>query len=166
MKLRRIAPYGAVLLLAVLLDQAIKYLVEQHLALHQQIELMPFLALLHSRNTGVAFSLLSGVGGLWLSLLTFGIIIFIAVLAVRTDAAQLFARLGFVLIIGGALGNLIDRAVRGYVVDYVYFHTPAWSFAVFNLADAFITIGAGLVIFEEVLSWWRSRKPGQAGDRQ
>src|SRR5690606_6743337 len=53
------------------------------------------------------------------------------------------------LIFGGAVGNLIDRAVYGHVIDYILFHTPVWSFAVFNLADTFITLGAGLVILDE-----------------
>ncbi|WEX09546.1 signal peptidase II [Chelativorans sp. AA-79] len=158
MKARRVAPYALIVIVAILFDQGVKALVEAWLPLHQQVEILPFLALLHSRNTGVAFSFFSGVGGFWLSLLVFGIIIFIAVLAFRTDSAQLLARLGFALILGGAIGNLIDRAARGYVVDYVYFHTPVWSFAIFNLADAFITIGAVLVILEEVLAYRRERR--------
>ncbi|WP_159592149.1 signal peptidase II [Chelativorans xinjiangense] len=160
MKPRQTAFYGVLLFVAIALDQAIKTLVEARLPLHERLDVLPFLALLHSRNTGVAFSMFSGVDGLWLSLAVLGVIVFIAVLAVRTEATQIFARLGFALIIAGALGNLIDRAVRGYVVDYVYFHTPVWSFAIFNLADAFITIGAGLVILEEVLAWRRGRKAG------
>lgn len=157
-----LALYGTVLLLAIVVDQAIKYLIEAHMPLYERIDLLPFLALLHSRNTGVAFSLLSGVDGLWLSLFVLAVIVFIAVLAVRTDPAQILVRLGFVLIIGGALGNLIDRAVRGFVVDYVYFHTPVWSFAVFNLADVLITIGAGFVILEEVLAWRRGSREGRS----
>jgi len=158
MKLRRIVPYGAVLLVAIVADQVVKALVEAWLPLNGRVELLPFLSLFHTRNTGVAFSFLSGLGGLWLGLLVLGIILFIAVLAMRTDSTQALARLGFVLILGGALGNLLDRAFRGFVVDYVYFHTPVWSFAIFNLADAFITVGAGLVILEEVLGWRQGRK--------
>ncbi|WP_309082563.1 signal peptidase II [Chelativorans sp.] len=160
MKLRQTMPYAAVVLVAALLDQAVKAVVEARLPLHEQVDILPFLALLHSRNTGVAFSFLSGVGGFWLSLLVLGIILLIAILALRTDSTQLLARLGFALILGGAVGNLIDRAVRGYVVDYVYFHTPAWSFAIFNLADAFITVGACLVIVEELLDWRRQKAEG------
>lgn len=158
MKSRPAVFYGAVILIAVVLDQAIKFLIEARMPLHDRIDVLPFLALLHSRNTGVAFSLFSGVGGLWLSLVVLGVIAFIAVLAARTDAAQQLARFGFALIIGGALGNLIDRVARGYVVDYVYFHTPVWSFAIFNLADALITIGAGLVVLEEIVNWRRARR--------
>jgi signal peptidase II len=162
MKPRQIALYTVIVAIAVLLDQIVKYAVETRLPLYEQVDLIPFLALVHSRNTGVAFSLLSGVDGMWLSLFVLAIVIFMIVLALRTAADQIFARLGFALIIGGAVGNLIDRFLRGYVVDYVYFHTPGWSFAIFNLADAFITIGAGLIILEEFLVWRRSRR---AGDR-
>ncbi|WP_028034508.1 signal peptidase II [Chelativorans sp. J32] len=158
MKSRQIAPYATIAIIAVILDQLVKALVEARLPLHQHVDMLPFLALLHSRNTGVAFSFLSGVGGFWLSLLVLGIIIFIAVLAFRTHTSHIYARLGFALILGGAVGNLIDRALRGYVVDYIYFHTPVWSFAIFNLADAFITVGAMLVILEEVLGLRRQRQ--------
>jgi signal peptidase II len=55
----------------------------------------------------------------------------------RRTPPTAIAHLGFALIIGGALGNLVDRAVYGHVVDYILFHTSTWSFAVFNLADSF-----------------------------
>lgn len=164
MKRQKLWPYATLLLVAVIADQAIKYWVEQHLPFHTRVELLPFLSLLHSRNTGVAFSLFSQVDVVWLGLLVVAITIFIAIIAMRTDPSQVFARFGFALIIGGALGNLIDRAIRGYVVDYIYFHTPVWSFAIFNLADALITIGAALVVFEEVLNWRRGRDKGRAGE--
>ncbi|MCT9000042.1 signal peptidase II [Chelativorans intermedius] len=161
MNRRAMLLYGGTMLVALLLDQAVKALVEAGLALHERVDVLPFLALLHSRNTGIAFSLFSGVDGVWLSLAVLVIIVFIATMAVRTGPQQVFARFGFALIIGGALGNLIDRAVRGHVVDYVFFHTPVWSFAIFNLADAFITIGAGLVILDEWIAWRRSRREGR-----
>ena len=69
----------------------------------------------------------------------------------------MWARTGFALIIGGAAGNVIDRVVHGHVIDYILFHTPVWSFAIFNLADAFITVGAIMVVLEEFLGWRRDR---------
>ncbi|WP_265515961.1 signal peptidase II [Nitratireductor luteus] len=157
MKLRRIAPYAGIVLAALIIDQMIKRLVEASLPLHEPIDILPFLALYHSRNTGVAFSMLSGVDGPWLSLLVLAILLVVVVLAFKTETTQIYSRLGFALIVGGALGNLADRSTLGYVVDYIYFHTPVWSFAIFNLADIFITIGAGLVILDEVLGWRRER---------
>lgn len=157
----RFAPlmrYGGVLLVAVALDQWIKYLVETRLEFQQQVDVLPFLALFRTYNTGVAFSMFSFIGDTGLVLLALAVISFVLYLAVRTSASQWIARLGFALIVGGAVGNIIDRVAYGHVVDYILFHTPSWSFAVFNLADAFITVGAGLVILEEIISWWTERK--------
>lgn len=162
MKNRGLALLGIVLIGSVALDQLIKLWVEATMPLHSSIKLLPFLALLHAQNTGIAFSFLSGISAGWLSVITVAITLFISVLALQTDPKQILARIGFVLIIGGAVGNLIDRIFRGYVVDYVYFHLPSWSFAIFNLADAFITVGAGLVILDELISWRRAKKAKQS----
>lgn len=144
---------------AVALDQLVKYVVVQTMALGQAIEILPFLALLHARNEGIAFSLFAGFDDLAIALLSTAVLGFVVWLWRSTPRERRFAQVGFAIIVGGAIGNLIDRFTLGYVVDYVYFHTPVWSFAVFNLADAFITIGAGLVILDEfVLEWWRRRK--------
>ena len=148
---------AAVFAAAVGLDQWVKYLVETRLEMHEIVDVLPFLALFRTFNTGIAFSMLSWFGDKGLIAVTLGVAAFILYLAWRSDPAQVYARLGFTLILGGAIGNLIDRAVYGHVVDYVLFHTPVWSFAVFNLADVFITAGAALVILEEFLIWRRSR---------
>lgn len=149
---------AGVFAVAVGLDQWVKYLVETRLDLHDKVDVLPFLALFRTFNTGIAFSMLSWFGDKGLIAVTLGVVAFILYLAWRSDPAQVFARLGFTLILGGAIGNLIDRAVYGHVVDYVLFHTPVWSFAVFNLADVFITAGAALVIVEEFLIWRRGRR--------
>lgn len=148
---------AAVFAIAVALDQWVKYLVETRLEVQEKVDLLPFLALYRTFNTGIAFSMLSWFGDKGLIVVTLAVAAFILFLAWRSDPAQIFARLGLTLILGGAIGNLIDRVLYGHVVDYVLFHTPVWSFAVFNLADAFITIGAGLVILEEFLIWRRGR---------
>jgi signal peptidase II len=148
---------AALLVVAVAADQWIKYLVETRLDMHAQVDVLPFLALYRTYNTGVAFSMFSWMGDKGLILLSLTVVAFVLYLASRTTARQVFARIGFVLIIGGAVGNLIDRFVHGHVIDYIFFHTPVWSFAIFNLADAFITIGAGLVILEEIVGWRRAR---------
>lgn len=157
MRTRAYLGYGLVAVVAVILDQLVKYWVDTSLELHAQLDLLPFLALYRTYNEGIAFSMLSsaGVGGLVVMVVV--VVGFILYLFSRTGPEQYLARLGFALVIGGAVGNLIDRAVLGHVVDYVLFHTPVWSFAVFNLADAFITVGAGLVILEEIVAWLRER---------
>lgn len=157
MKARSWAWMAALLVLAVAADQWIKNLVETRLDMHTQVDVLPFLALYRTYNTGVAFSMFSWMGDKGLIVLSLLVIAFVLYLASRTTSGQVLARTGFALIIGGAIGNLIDRSIYGHVIDYILFHTPVWSFAVFNLADTFITIGAGLVILEEAIGWWRQR---------
>ena len=150
--------YGLAVILAVALDQWIKYAVETGMAMHERIEIVPFFSLFRTHNTGIAFSLLSDFGSVGLVVLTAAVTAFVLYLAGQTTPHQRWARIGFALIIGGAIGNLIDRVFLGYVVDYLLFHLPNWSFAVFNLADAFITVGAFLVIIEELIAWRKSRR--------
>jgi signal peptidase II len=152
---RRLAFYAGLMAAAVALDQWIKYLVETRLALHEQVDILPFLALYRTYNTGIAFSMLSSFGDIGLIVVSLAVIAFVLYLASRSARDQRLARIGFALIVGGAIGNLIDRTIYGHVIDYILFHTPVWSFAVFNLADAFITVGAGAVLLEEFLDWRR-----------
>jgi signal peptidase II len=156
-KLRSVLPYLVIAIAAIGIDQWIKRLVENGMALHEQIDLLPFLALYHTRNTGIAFSLLANFGDFGLVLVALVVIAVVLALAMRTTDRQVLARIGFALVVGGAIGNLIDRATLGYVIDYILFHTPVWSFAIFNLADAFITVGAGLVLLQEFVDWRRDR---------
>ncbi len=139
-----------VILIAVFLDQAIKIAVENYLPMEEPVHLLPVLALYRTYNLGVAFSLLSGMEREWIIGMRLVIVTFVIWLWRRTPKDRPFAHMGFALIIAGAIGNLIDGIVYGHVVDYVLFHTQTWSFAVFNLADSFITVGAGLVILDEL----------------
>jgi signal peptidase II len=159
-KLRSLFAYLAVTALAVAADQWVKRLVEAHLPMQEKIDVLPFLALFRTYNTGVAFSMFASIGDVGLIVISTAVILFVLYLAARTSADQIIARTGFALIVGGAIGNIIDRALLGHVIDYVLFHTPVWSFAVFNLADALITVGAVLVIIQELLVWRRSRRGG------
>ena len=146
-------------MVAIALDQWIKHLVETGLEWQQPVEILPFLALYRTYNTGIAFSMLSSFGDTGLIVVAVAVVAFVLYLAARTAPGQFLSRAGFALIVGGALGNLIDRAVYGHVIDYILFHTPRWSFAVFNLADAFITVGAALVLLDEFVAWRRQPRP-------
>lgn len=162
--MRWLSLYGGLVAVAVALDQWIKYLVETRLVLHEQVDVLPFLALYRTYNTGIAFSMLSSFGDTGLIVVSLAVIAFVLYLASRSAGDQWLARIGFALIIGGAVGNLIDRAVYGHVIDYILFHTPVWSFAVFNLADAFITVGAIVVLVEELFGWGRQQKDAGTAD--
>ena len=164
MKLGQVLPYAVVTALTVAADQAIKHLVEAYLPWQEMVPLVPFLALYRTYNTGVAFSMFASIGDVGLIAISTIVILFVLYLASRTGHDNRIARLGFALIIGGALGNIIDRVAYGHVVDYILFHTPVWSFAVFNLADACITVGAMLVVLEEFLIWRTSRRTPELSD--
>jgi signal peptidase II len=155
--MKRWMKFGISVGLMLVLDQIIKWLVETRLPFQEPVSLLPFLSLYRTWNQGIAFSMLWGMNDTALIVLTLGITFFVLWLAAKTPPDKFTAWAGFAMIIGGALGNLIDRTVYGHVVDYVLFHTPSWSFAVFNLADAFISVGAALVILQEFMDWRASR---------
>ena len=154
---RSLAGPAAIVALLVLLDQIIKQVVERALDLGVPVPVWGPLYWLHARNEGIAFSWLGGVGPWALVALSSVVLALMLFLYARTPRAHRLARVGFVLVISGAIGNLIDRATLGYVTDYVFLSGGGWSFAVFNLADELITVGAAAVLADELLGWGRAR---------
>lgn len=152
-------PYVVLVAAAVTLDQWVKYLVETGLPFQEKVDLVPFLALYRTYNTGIAFSMFSSFGDTGLVVIAAFVVAFVLYLAARTPPGHVLTRIGFALIVGGALGNLFDRVTYGHVIDYILFHTPIWSFAIFNLADAFIAVGAVVVVLDELIGWRREAKP-------
>ncbi|HXV29590.1 MAG TPA: signal peptidase II [Sinorhizobium sp.] len=150
-------PIALFILIAIVADQALKYLVEAFLPFQQAVPVIPMLALYRTYNYGVAFSMLSGMEGWFIVGIRLAVVAFVLWLWRRTPKDRFFAHLGYAMIIAGALGNLVDRLLFGYVIDYILFHTATWSFAVFNLADSFITLGAGAIILDELLQAKRAR---------
>ncbi len=139
--------------LVVFADQAAKALVRQRVPLYESVSIVPgMFDLTHVRNTGAAFGLLNAVDfpfkSIVMMIVAFGALIAIASYAVRLGTHERMARVGLALILGGALGNLIDRAIHGYVLDFVDVYWRGVHFWAFNVADASITVGAILVIFE------------------
>lgn len=138
---------------SVALDQALKFWVESNMAYQEITELVPVFALFRTHNEGIAFSMLTGLGPWVLVTIAVAVICFVLWLWRSNPAARWLSHIGFGLIIGGAIGNIIDRALLGYVVDMFLFSLENWSFAVFNLADAFISVGAAAIILDEFLTW-------------
>jgi len=139
-------------LLLIIIDQGIKYAVVTQMPLGHYIEILPFFALYHVQNSGIAFSMLASFSDWGLIGLTIIIIIFVAALWWKLRREVFLSHCGYLLVLGGALGNLVDRLRFHYVTDYILIFYQEWSFAVFNLADSFITIGAILIIGREILS--------------
>lgn len=134
-------PYLLTILLCVAADQAVKYYVVTHLALYESAPLLPGLVeLYYIRNTGGGFSILSGHTWL-LTLLTAAVMAAVAVLLARRTFPHPLAMWTLTAILGGGLGNLIDRVRLGYVVDM--FHFQFWpAYPVFNVADICVVSGA------------------------
>ncbi|WP_317992501.1 signal peptidase II [Bartonella gliris] len=142
------------------LDQAIKYWVIHNMLLGTIIPIFPFLYLYHVRNFGVAFSFLSSFSHWGLIAATIIIIVFLLWLWKNTEYKKSLSRFGLILIIGGAIGNLIDRIRFHYVIDYILFQIDGiFSFAVFNLADTFITIGTIIILVDEFRMWIKKKRP-------
>ncbi|QEE08333.1 signal peptidase II [Bartonella kosoyi] len=141
------------------LDQAVKYWVMQNMPLGTEIPLIPFLSLYHVRNSGIAFSFFSSFSHWGIIAITIIVIIFLLWLWKNTEDNKFLMRFGLVLIIGGAIGNLIDRIRFHHVTDYILFHIDdIFYFAIFNLADSFITLGVIAILIEELRTWMKARR--------
>ncbi len=138
-------------LAVVALDQATKFLVTRFFELYDRVEVLPVLDFTLLHNTGAAFSLLAGASG-WQRWFFIGLACVVSVLLVawiwRTPRGEKLLPLALALILGGAVGNVIDRVVHGYVVDFIHAHWGAAYFPAFNIADSAITIGAVLLILD------------------
>lgn len=135
--------------LVIALDQASKFLIVKYFAVYESVTLLSVFELAHIHNPGAAFNFLSDAGGMqrWL----FTAIAVIASVSItwllKKHATETAFSLALSLILGGALGNLIDRINYGYVIDFLLFHWDSHYFPAFNIADSAITCGAFLLIW-------------------
>jgi signal peptidase II len=137
----------------VILDQLTKAMVRPTLALHQSVEVIPgFLDLTRVHNTGAAFGMLNDMDfpmkTLVLTVVALLALAGVAWYASTVPLADRLARIGVAGVLGGAIGNLIDRAKDGYVLDFVDVYVGSWHFWAFNVADAAITIGVMFMILD------------------
>lgn len=139
----------------IVLDQATKYLASSHLELHQPVALLPFLNLTLMHNLGAAFSFLSEAAGWQRWFFTTVALVVSTVIAVwlhRLQPGQLWLAAALALILGGALGNVWDRLVLGYVVDFIDVYVGRWHWPAFNIADSAIFVGAVMVLIDALRS--------------
>jgi len=131
------------------LDQATKLWVDASMKLYQTIELNSFFQLTYLRNTGAAFSFLSDAGGWqrWFFVgLALVVSVVIAVWVARLPANDKWMAISLTLILGGALGNVIDRILYGYVIDFIDVFYGDWHWPAFNVADSAICIGVVMML--------------------
>jgi len=138
-------------LVVIVLDQATKFLVTRFLELYERVEVLPVLDFTLLHNTGAAFSMLAGASG-WQRWFFIGLALVVSLVLVvwiwRTPRGEKLLPLSLALILGGALGNVIDRVLHGYVVDFIHAHWGTAYFPAFNIADSAITVGALLLIVD------------------
>lgn len=141
--------------LVVVLDQATKYLAETWLILHQPVSVLPGFNLMLAYNTGAAFSFLADAGGWqrWFFLgLGSAVSIGLAIWLIRLKPGERWLAAALALILGGAVGNLIDRLWLGQVIDFIQLYYDRWYWPAFNIADSAITLGAVLLIVDSLRS--------------
>ena len=147
----------AVSAVLVIADQWTKLAISSNLRYGESVAITSFFNLVLVYNKGAAFSFLSDAGGwqrVFFIALTSAAIIVLMWLIAKHESEKLF-RWGLTLILGGAIGNLIDRIAYGHVIDFLDFHYAGWHFWAFNVADSAITVGAALLILDS----FRHRPP-------
>lgn len=143
--------YLWIALVVIALDQLTKYAAADYLVRHGELALVPFLNLALVHNTGAAFGMLSQASG-WQNVF-FIVVALIACIAIlwivwRLEKKDFLLVSGLMLILGGAAGNLIDRLVHGYVIDFIDVYYRDWHWPAFNIADSAITVGAVILAID------------------
>ena len=139
-------------LAVIVLDHLTKWWISSTLDFHEFVPVLPFFSLVRMHNTGAAFSFLADAGGWqrWF-FITVGIVATVIIMRLlKHHAGQPRMALALALLLGGALGNVIDRVVLGHVVDFLYFHYRSFAWPAFNVADSAISIGAALLIWDSL----------------
>ena len=137
-----------------LLDQWVKLIIIENISLYERVKINDFINITHQRNPGAAFSFLADAGG-WqrwfLSTIAIAVCLYIVYWLKELEKEnKILLPYGLSLVLGGALGNLFDRVMLGYVTDYFQVLILGWPFPSFNVADAAISIGAVLIIVDAV----------------
>jgi signal peptidase II len=135
----------AIAIAIVALDQASKFLIINNINLGQQIPVIgDFFNITHWKNTGAAWGILEN-GRLFF--IPFTIVLSAVLIRIHMKSDSKFLKLSITIILGGALGNFIDRAFRGSVVDFLQFIFGSYQFPIFNVADSFVVIGTALMVY-------------------
>jgi signal peptidase II len=146
-------------LLILLVDQLSKWLIIGQFNLGDSRSITGFFNLVRAHNPGAAFSFLAQAGG-WQRWLFTGLGVGASLLMIwmlRSHPGQKLFGFAIACILGGAIGNVIDRLVHGYVVDFLDFHWDGWHFPAFNAADSAITLGAACLLLDELLRVRRAK---------
>ena len=160
----RFYTWTAIAALVVAADQVTKWAVVKWIALYEKIPLNSFINLTHHKNPGAAWSFLADAGGwqrwFFIALASIVSVVLVVWLWRIRNERQAVLSAGLALVLGGAIGNLIDRVVSGEVTDFIQVWFGGWAFPSFNVADAGITVGAALLIIDALFFSGREQKKG------
>lgn len=138
-----------------IVDLGSKQLILNHFQLYESIPLIPYFNLAYAQNPGAAFSFLADKGG-WqrwfFALVAIVICVVLIVMMYHQSVNKKLSNIAYALVIGGALGNLCDRLVHGFVVDFIDFYIAEWHWPTFNIADMAICLGAVLIILDSFIN--------------
>ena len=138
--------------LLVVIDIISKKYVYNLIDLNSFVPLTFFIDLTHIHNFGISFGLFSGLISPWF-LVIIGLIVTIFIYYLMFSASDIIEEWGLLLIITGALGNIIDRSINGYVIDFIYLHYGSFYWPAFNIADIYITIGIMMLILNIIMNF-------------
>lgn len=148
----------------VVLDQASKWAIVEWIPLYDKVPLNSFLNLTHQQNSGAAFSFLANAGGWqrWFFVMLATVVsavIAVWIWRIRLESQTVLSA-GLALVLGGAVGNLIDRILLGHVTDFIQVWFGSWAFPSFNVADAGISVGAALLIIDALFLSGKEERQG------
>ena len=158
----RFITWMVVAMIIAVVDQLTKLAIIEWIPLYDRVPLNSFINLTHQKNTGAAFSFLADAGG-WqrwfFVVLATGVSVVIAIWIWRIrNTGQAILSAGLALVLGGAVGNLIDRILLGHVTDFFQVWFGSWAFPSFNVADAGISVGAALLIIDALFFSGKEQK--------
>lgn len=145
--MKRTAYILLIVLSVIILDQITKYLIATYLSPFDSIEVFPFLHIVNVRNTGAAFGSFRNVGSIFFIIISVIATIFVISLLVK----RTYNYAGLSLVLGGAIGNLIDRVLYGKVVDFIDFSVGSFHWPAFNVADSSLTIGIAVIVLTSLM---------------
>ena len=160
---RRFIVWMAVALVVVIADQVTKWAIIQYIPLYGKVPIYDFINLTHQQNRGAAFSFLANEGG-WqrwfFVVLAIAVSGFIAAWLWRIrNQGPMVLMAGLALVLGGAVGNVIDRIYLGYVTDFIQVMFGSWAFPSFNVADSAISVGAACLIIDALFFSGKTAEP-------
>ena len=139
-------PFFFVALAVLALDQFTKYYIKAHVGPYDVVRVTSFFNIVYAENTGSAFGMFKSMGGIFFIAVSTAASVALSVMIVKDPVN----RLAYGLLLGGAVGNLLDRLIRGYVVDFLDFYAGAFHWPAFNVADSALTMGIILLFYKAV----------------